>query len=356
MSASAQNDAIQDTRLSSYSAEVGGSGPPSSYWKCHVLRGAALGGFVSISAKLTTILPSYFLFSDDLTGRHNFQREIGVVNRHATRRVHIARIEGKKSEVTVAMYGGDVWLRETRRKCVFCVIGMPVELNLSYKLDQLYGVTLGTWPPTGYLFLGFPSIELETRIGLESWDNSVYAGLREFHKERVSIQIVKTLLGIWNTRCTRLSGRWKLRYNKRVTRQLSENYEDSSPRPPDEAVDRQSPHAQNLEVSLAQESFQGELDQKNPTNENVSRSAWAVDELTNRFNMSRVTRAAELIGILQYELLGHNATALPDRDSATRLEDFHFVFERSVGAHFIRCLHLAGRLYAAHHVKRVNIS
>ncbi|KAJ7681990.1 hypothetical protein DFH06DRAFT_285196 [Mycena polygramma] len=133
--------------------------------------------------------------------------------------------------------------------------------------------------------LGFPSIELETRIGLESWDTSVYAGLREFHVGKGfdpdSQDLARHLgyplyevIGEVEAPCAR------------VTDEPSENDEDSNPGLADEAVDRRPLHVQNPEVPLAQESFQGEPNQKIPANK-------------------------------KHELLVHKATTAPDRDSAT---------------------------------------
>ncbi|KAJ7681991.1 hypothetical protein DFH06DRAFT_1159938 [Mycena polygramma] len=110
MSASAQNGAIRtDTQVSSYSAE-GGSGPASdgsamfSKAQHFTVSGGTFTNISQIYNDSSAVLSD---FRTIRLGDINLQREIGVVNRRTTRRVHIARVEGKRSEVTVAMYEGD---------------------------------------------------------------------------------------------------------------------------------------------------------------------------------------------------------------------------------------------------------
>ncbi|KAJ7475466.1 hypothetical protein B0H11DRAFT_2281754 [Mycena galericulata] len=166
---------------------------------------------------------------------------VGVVT-HSTgrkcvpRRVYSARIEGKQNVMTVAMYQGNnaeqewqedlsryLWLRsrgnQVRDKEInrlllgkafvdlmenspFLIIHMIARwLVEKYAQDYFVSVFHGEWEdldpywsfdPTGAEHLsteaashqGFPPFEFRTLVKLKSWDDSVYAGLREFHESR----------------------------------------------------------------------------------------------------------------------------------------------------------------------------
>ncbi|KAJ7127725.1 hypothetical protein C8R44DRAFT_873534 [Mycena epipterygia] len=144
----------------------------------------------------------------------------GVVNRrrgmHPARRVYNARIEGKQSDMTVAVYQGEnaeeTWKRELGK---YTGLRHPniVQLYGAVNSGSLYATIFHddlvpfeqfideyqhSVISTVYLYvyfhtefdrlsmedasrLGFPALELETKIWGVSWDESVYAALSRFH-------------------------------------------------------------------------------------------------------------------------------------------------------------------------------